>query len=65
MKDMNISMSVPKGDIERRDLIFREIENEAMKDRENKSVNNNETPEDTGIVGQLKSIGQNLMFWKK
>ena len=65
MKEMNIPMSIPKGDLERRDLIFREIENEAIIDKENKSENEIDNSENAGIVGQLRSIGQTLMFWKK
>jgi len=65
MRDMNIPMSVPKGELERRDLIFREIENEALIEKEKENKNNVDNSENTGIVEQLKNIGQTLMFWKR
>ena len=63
MKDMNIPMSVPKTTLERRDLIFKEIEEEAVQER--RDGQSQVVENDSSIVGQLKSIGQNMMFWRR
>ena len=63
MMEMNIPMSVPKTQPERRDLIMKEIEEDVVNERmEEKKILSSEPK---GIVDQLKDIGNNIMFWKK
>lgn len=61
MKEMELLMTVPKGELERRDLIFREIENDVLKER-SKSIDSPQT--DTGIISQLQSMGKKMLFWR-
>jgi len=59
MKEMDIPMSVPKKGLERRDLIFIEIENEVLKEREVTIQSNN-----NGEIGTLGKMVRNLKFWE-
>jgi len=61
MKEMNIPMSVPKRGLERRDLIFMEIESEAFGERPlESSLDQASENSDSGTFGK---IAQKLKFW--
>ena len=53
---MNIPMSVPKTTLESRDLIFKEIEEEAIQERREGQ------PQE--VENNSNIIGQNMTFWK-
>jgi len=63
MIEYDIPMTISKTSVDRRDLIFNELESEAYKEREIAYAN--KPKPDSSIMGQLKAISQNVMFWKK
>ena len=60
MKEMNIPMSIPKKGLERRDLIFREIENESLQEKASQL----DTIGEKSDVGGIGKMVQKLKFWQ-
>lgn len=62
MKEMNVLATIPKTNLERRDLIFQEIESEAYAERKDAYLAR--PSHDDTFSGQIKRLGKHILFWK-